>query len=58
MTLTDLEELGRRKRVHRLEGNEPAAESLQGGDGARLFLLIGLIVESDARGVRQRFVLG
>src|SRR5207249_6536038 len=40
VALADLAELGRGERVHRLERDEPAAQSLQRGERARLLLLL------------------
>src|SRR5207244_8122401 len=58
VALADLAELGRGERVHRLERHEPAAQSLQRGERARLLLLLRLPVQRDRRRIRQRLVLG
>ena len=58
VALTDLGELRGGERVHRLEGDEPPPEALEGGDRARLLLFIRLVVERDARRVRERLVFG
>ena len=57
MTLPDLDELGRRERVYRLERDEAPPEALESGDRAHLLLFIRLVVERDARRIRQRLVL-
>src|SRR5205814_2628516 len=56
--LADLRELGRREWVHRFERDQAAAKALEGGDGPGPLLFIGLRLDRDARGVRERLVLG
>ena len=57
MALADLGKFRRCKGVDRLERDQPTAEPLQRGDGARLLLLIGLLIEGDAGGIGKRLVL-
>src|SRR5437867_2205548 len=57
MTLADLRELARGKRVHRFERDEPSPKALESGDGARLLPFIGLLIERDARRIGKRLVL-
>ena len=57
VALADLGELGRRERVDRFERDQATAEPLQRGDGARLLLLIRLLIEGDAGGIGKRLVL-
>src|SRR5258708_13520542 len=58
MAPPDLAELHRRERVHRLEGDELATETLQVAERVRLLVVGALVIDLDGLRVGQRLFVG